>query len=55
MTQSEDDYPDIPCMPPRFGEVGDVWYCSGCARKFHYVKMTSEDETMEVWFTNETR
>lgn len=44
------------CEPPHEAEVGDQWYCPGCARKFQYVLMTYGDEETEIeaWFTDET-
>ena len=49
-----DDLPEIPCEPPIPAEIGDVWYCDGCARKFHYVLMTLDNDVeIEAWFTSE--
>lgn len=50
-----DKIEDFACEPPLPAEIGDVWYCPGCARKFYYTLMVMEDLGMEfeAWFTNE--
>ena len=49
------DYPDIDCDPPDQAEVGQIWYCPGCARKFNYSLFELEDtgEVYYAWFTME--
>ena len=47
--------PNLDCDPPLIGEVGDVWYCPGCARKFTYIMMLADDVPVGyAWFTDET-
>lgn len=42
----------LPCVPPGSAEVGDVWYCPDCARRFDYVLFLQDDEIeIEAWFT----
>jgi len=46
---------NVDCDPPLIGEVGDVWYCPGCARKFSYIVMLVDDLPVGyAWFTDET-
>ena len=49
------EYPDIDCLPPADFDVGDVWYCPYCARKFYRVMVRVEDQDFEAeaWFTDE--
>lgn len=51
----EDELPDIPCEPPLPAEIGDVWFCPECARKFYYVMFSLDDGHTEVeaWYTSE--
>lgn len=45
---------ELPCEFPEEGEVGDVWYCPACARKFYYVMITVDDKPVAwAWITNE--
>jgi hypothetical protein len=46
---------EVDCEPPVPAEIGDVWYCPGCARKWHYTLFVDEEEdvTAEAWFTTE--
>jgi hypothetical protein len=44
----------LPCETPLIGEVGDVWYCPECARKYYYILITVDDiPAAEAWVTNE--
>lgn len=51
----EDDYLSAAdCIFPEDAEVGDEWYCPGCARKWYYTAMMIDDELeAEAWFTTE--
>lgn len=58
--QDNPDYPDIDCDPPDGAEVGDVWFCPYCARKFQRIVMSwtdklDQEHEAEAWYTSEVR